>query len=148
MTRYITARKALDGRWFSTCKMGKNIFLVGYCILYIQRSPEMCKSMNLEYDKQLEKKLEVYQDKYHLNGHDTKEEANKCYYNYMLDNELKHVHIDDWQASACHICGKLSVNGIEPDIGNFIWLCSQHYNRKEIEIIVPFNPDLLVIIPS
>ena len=146
MVRSITARKGLDKRWYSTAKVGEYIYLMGYCVPYLPLNKDICAALKMQYDKQREIKLEQNKDKYHYTGHDTREEANRCYYEYILDIELKHIQTPDWQGSTkCYICKSHTNTGIEPQPGVFYWLCEKHNTNETIEKIIPFIPDMIIL---
>ena len=122
---YYTARQRTDGRWDFTC----NGHPWGYCRLYEEFkkgsvfSDGEVERYNLRYGK--------FKEKYHTDGHATKEEAGECYKQYLLDHKYRGGE-DSGTQRKCEVCKAWTSRFIEVDC--HIWmLCDEHQNRAEVE---------------
>lgn len=76
-------------------------------------------------------KLEPFRDKYHTDGHETKEEAYVCYTEYLLDQRLRLDLTDSNQQEKCVVCEEWTQGRAEVDHRMFV-LCDEHRTKEEI----------------
>jgi hypothetical protein len=132
--RYYAARQRVDGKWEFAC----GNYPVGYCAGYKELTEKEC----FLSEKMLEEenaKIALNKDKYHRCGHDTKEEAQICYKNYLLDNRIRFEpeQKDPSQLFKCRVCGKFC-SGYAISEYDLFSLCEEHCNRESLSKIM--NP--------
>lgn len=79
------------GKWHFTQHHFGSIVPVGYCAgwpHYTQKDYERSPGLKEEMEKKAK-----FKKKYHKHGHDSREEAEACYKEYLIDNEMQ-VHKD------------------------------------------------------
>lgn len=118
---YYVARQRNDGRWDYTAG-GRP---VGYCAEYREIDP---KIIPISESQQAEYKATAH--KHHCDGHATKEDAQNCYKEYMLDHHVRFSK-DSSQQRKCKVCGEWTQNFATADYALFT-LCDLHSNREEI----------------
>jgi hypothetical protein len=118
---HFVALQRLDGRWDYSC----NRHPWGYCAAF--REPKE----GFWTPKAIAEHTAT-KDKHHTGGHATKEEAEACYKEYLLDHQLQLDREDKDQQMKCKVCGewttKFAMLG-----GYTLWhLCDRHRNREEV----------------
>ena len=143
MNTYEAAQKK-NGRWDYTCSNGYT-YPLGYCAGLRLWTEETCRGIvHLSGDDLKEwirtenARLSKFESKYHRDGHPTKEQAELCYREYLLDNSLRFLMAKDLgrapeQLNKCVECDAYTANFCE--IRNWMqWnLCDAHANREVVE---------------
>jgi len=79
----------------------------------------------------------------HPEGHNTREEAEKCFYNYQVAN-LREEEYESY--NKCAICKKLSNKSLTTRHGSRpVTLCNRHRNKKNYMKVQPFIPGIRII---
>jgi len=80
----------------------------------------------------------------HPEGHTTKEEAERCFYEYVLKN-LKEFEVKFAQFK-CEICDNWTSKGLETAISSrSAYFCDEHRNKESWIKSHPFTPDIKII---
>ena len=128
MNYYEPKQRQSDGKWDYT----RNSHPAGYCHAFKELEKEFIESYNIS-DLEVENHNK-FADKYHSDGHDTEEEACKCYKEYQLDHQLQLDHEDKNQKHKCKICEDWTTKFALVD-NSLYHLCDKHRNREEVEKI-------------
>ena len=112
-----------DKRWDFTTTMGDRIVPVGYCRPY-REDPELKVRSPAHYEK-----VQDHLDKFHGDGHETAEEAQECYKNYLLDFSLNHWEQNNQQR--CLVCDEWTTHRVEIAYSIFV-LCPEHAIREQV----------------
>lgn len=134
MNYYAARQRQSDMKWDYTCRNGDFTQPVGYCGGYIEWTEEMLKRLGLpgkpEDHSSILREMQ-FKDKYHTCGHETQEEAQKCYREYLLDQRLKKRENTDTMRK-CLVCKDWTTFSAEIDMHTWD-LCEKHNNREEVE---------------
>jgi hypothetical protein len=135
MNYYAARQRQKDKKWDYTSRNDDFTQPVGYCAAYVEWTEEMLKRLGLYGKPENHPSLmrqQKFKDKYHICGHDTKEEAENCYREYLLDQHLKLNREHPDAQIKCAVCGKWTTLYAEIDM--HMWdLCEEHNNREEVE---------------
>jgi hypothetical protein len=124
---YLTAmQRKVSGRWDFTCRNGLNLYPIGYCVPW-----ERVQKAHAFYSNALD---ESNKDKYHEDGHATKDAACECYRQYLLDNMLR-FHQAVGQHMECCVCGDLTL--LRASIHKSWPLCDEHRTREIVATLCP-----------
>ena len=138
MRHYSAKQRADDHKWVYTC--GSRA--VGYCAdTFDKQWPEECPEylkpyMSAEdYKTEREKHL-PFQDKFHADGHATKQDACECYRQFLLDMHVRKV-TSTGAMYECRVCKTFTPDYVL--IGNtiFVVLCKDHQSREYYEMFRP-----------
>lgn len=138
---YYQALQREDGRWDYTQRRDSQIWAIGYCQGWemVQRRIDRYEDHEhpvMQMDEERIEKLKAHKDKFHDNGHATKEGARACYQEYLLDFQLD---LDSsLQTAGKHTC---MAEGCEEEtrqmipVGSYFQflLCPEHQNREEVD---------------
>jgi hypothetical protein len=139
MARYYQVRQRQDNRRFDMTVSSDDegwCHPIGYCAGWREYSAENYPSAKEYLLSEIQRDLEKrrpFQAKYHDGGHETREEADACYRDYELDQELRFYDLDDEQHK-CALCGAWTQKVAE--LGQFhryFHLCPEHANREGVE---------------
>jgi hypothetical protein len=113
-------QRETDKRWdYTTHNKRTGTRSIGYC---------------RGWDEKTGEKLRPNKDKFHTDGHETREEALECYRQYQLDNELFFgKELLDSQAR-CIECGEWTQLMVQVGygVGRVFVLCEKHQNRETV----------------
>jgi hypothetical protein len=133
--RHYKARQRKDGKWDYTVNLGNYIVPIGYCCKYREWTEEDLMNVGMggkpENHPSIVKEKEFIH-KHHDCGHNTPEEAQKCYRDYLLDQELRLMIVRNDAQHKCAKCGEWTQHYAEIDMRCFD-LCEKHNNRQEVE---------------
>lgn len=129
MNYYKARQRQSDLKWDYTCQNDDRVCPVGYCHKYKEWTQEEMKRFGL-VSSDLEKSAKD-KDKYHTHGHDTQEEAEACYREFLLDQELSLNHKDTNTQRKCEVCGEWTQGLAYLDMRVFN-LCDKHMNRESV----------------
>lgn len=150
---YAEARQRKDDlRWDWTNMNDKRVWPVGYCAGWRDWTEDMAKriGMSLEDIKRRQDTEDgPTKGKFHGDGHATKEEAERCFYEYSLDRvqqaSLKGTQkvcqfpgCGDWTSHALESPG---MDGLFPPT----MLCHAHRNREGLMQVHPFQGGIQLI---
>jgi len=123
MRTYRALQRKKDCRWDFCCDSKA----VGYC----QEFREWWKDSAVVHapQSQIDKYMET-QDKFHITGHATKEEAAECYKQYLLDHRLQFIK-DVSAQRMCEVC-KEWTQGIAEIDACILALCDRHQTREDV----------------
>lgn len=138
MNWYCARQRESDGRWDYTNRNSTGTYALGYCAGWRELDHEhLGKIFGVDrlpwFEQDLEKRR-AHQGKYHADGHATAGEADACYRQYQLDNELR-LHdppADPDALHKCAVCGTFTAGMAE--IGEH-WhrhLCDAHRTREAV----------------
>lgn len=137
MNYYQARQREGDKRWDYTCMNDGRIWPIGYCVEYKEFSKD-----NLAFSHYTDEQLEKlnadqgqFREKYHVNGHETAEEAEDCYKEYLLDHRLKFYKDESEEErheKKCQICGILTTGRAEVDHSRHFDLCPEHQSREKV----------------
>jgi hypothetical protein len=91
MNYYQARQRKISKRWDYTVMNDGHIRPLGYCIPW-DRLERAFKDAPFDADADL-RHLAEFKDEYHDDGHETEEEAEECYKNYLLDHRLKFMEV-------------------------------------------------------
>lgn len=132
-------RKA-DGRWDWTNMRDGLIWATDYCAGF-KPYAEICAALGMPNSPKAAERHDRYKDKYHTDGHATREEAERCHYDYQIDHarEFK-IGPDTQRKCAYPDCEAWTQNGLQ--IGNYelYLLCDGHRDRDGLERVAAFKP--------
>jgi len=76
----------------------------------------------------------------HTEGHETAIDAERCYWNWELDQPA-HVYVDETSQQKCVVCSVWTTARLRLGDGytTFV-LCESHQDRASLEIAYPFEP--------
>jgi hypothetical protein len=143
---YEGARQRKNGYWdwaVTNSRMGT--YPTAYCAGWTVWSEETARLLNttisaLERD-QVRRHGHV-RGKFHVNGHPTKQDAERCYYEFCLDH-LQEFERPDIQR-CCQVCTAWTSKGLhEIEIGGWfmspVWLCDDHRTVDHVRHLIPFS---------
>lgn len=134
MNYYSARKRSTDGKFDFTCENGTGAFPVGYCHAFWRyweaksyRGPKLSP-------EQIEAETR-FMEKYHDSGHDTPEEAEACYKDYLLDHELKlNLKASDQQRK-CRVCKEFTEFYAMIGTASLFFLCLEHNNREQVSLL-------------
>lgn len=145
-----------DHRWDWTNMRDGSVWAVGYCGGWNDWTPEQAARVGMPMaalQADLEKKDGPFREKFHTDGHATKEEAERCFYEYCLDR-VREAEIASAQYR-CRFplesgqCGAWTSKALESPgySGCFepTFLCDDHRTREGLRAVRPFHPGLCLI---
>lgn len=132
-----------DGRWDWTNLNDGFTYRTGYCAAF-KPMAEICASIGMPVNPDKAARHDRFATKYHTDGHATREEAERCHYEYVLDNELREFQVGEDTQHKCEMpnCPNWTQAGMF--VGNWEthMLCDEHRNRAGIESVHPFEPNV------
>jgi hypothetical protein len=132
MNYYAAKQRQSDKKWDYTCRNDDFTQPVGYCGAYIDWTPELLSRLGLPAEHPSFEKQRQFRDKHHSCGHETQQEAEACYREYLLDQRLKLMCEHPDAQIRCKVCNKWTTFYAEIDMN--MWdLCEEHNNREEVE---------------
>lgn len=131
MNYYKAKQRESDGRWDFTCTNGGVTWPVGYCRPW-QDWPDNVQAASPKASK-AHRQL---QHKHHGDGHETPEEAAKCYHEYELDHRL-YLDVEATRTAECEVCGESTRGRAKLGDLRTLSLCDAHRNREEVARLVP-----------
>lgn len=108
---YAQARqRQTDGRWDWSVRNDDLTWPAGYCAGWKDWTPEGAHVIGVRVEQlraDQESKSGLFRAKYHTDGHTTKEEAERCWWEYEIDQELREMerassgsHEERWRCQA------------------------------------------------
>jgi hypothetical protein len=80
----------------------------------------------------------------HRDGHATKVEAERHYYDWMIRNAIEATLSDRKELCAAK-CDEFTQKGFQLHAWSMpIWLCERHCFRETLTIVHPFMPDIMI----
>ena len=147
MNYYQARQRQIDQRWDFTSMNDEVVHPVGYCHAYRKFVPERClwipEDFRVEYAEHENAKQAPFRNKYHDVGHTTKEEAERCWYEYGLDQLRSSTSLD--AQHLCAICGAWTQRALSSRHGDAINLCAEHANRDGFAQVRPFVPGIAIM---
>lgn len=135
MNYYQARQRQTDKRWDYTCRNGEHIFPVGYCQAWRDFDPPY--NQGEQYERYLANK-----EKYHTGGHDSAEDAERCYYTYLHENRMRTVAMGTTQVRCDYPdCQTWTSEGISVEYA-LAMLCSAHRNKEGWMKVHPFRPGI------
>lgn len=156
---YAEAReRQADHRWDWTNKRDNQVWAVGYCGGWHDWTDEQAARVGMPRDTlQADKETRdgPFRAKFHTDGHATKEEAERCFYEHSLDrvHEIENSSIQHRCSVPLPLpgsfCDAWTTKGLEsPGYGGCFqvtWLCDAHRNREGLVVAHPFQKGLSMI---
>lgn len=151
MTTYIQAlQRESDKRWDMTSGTGSSAaHAIGYCAGWSEPpAGEELKDLEVRTGAGIAKHIveeceakRPHQAKYHRGGHATAAEADACYQQYQLDNELQFYgtptgKVDTLHACKCPGCSEYTAGMARLGQHRYFYLCDKHRNRDTVELIL------------
>jgi len=125
MNYYTAKQRQSDMKWDYT----RNGSPAGYCRQYVEPDDKW-------FSESQKEKHTANKSKYHVCGHETREEAEECYKQHLLDHNLRFSKSSS-QQTKCKECGEWTQNFAE--IGcQTIALCDEHNTSEGVAKI--FDP--------
>lgn len=137
--RYYSARERVDGRWDFTCGNHPT----GYCGEFTEwgdKEKQMFGESYANYIIEDQKKYK-FRHKHHTDGHATKEEAQECYKQYLLDNQM-HVMNNKNSQHKCKVCSEWTTQFVTVGESCVMTLCEKHSTREEVEKIYKASSEI------
>ena len=121
------------------------VVLAGYCAGWEEYTlDELNKKHGTYYGKGLFEQQEArrkWQQKYHLDGHLTREYAQLCHREYRLDQEISIAPLRAFQREGSYSCGVCSspVTFLAEFVGGQpqFYLCEEHATRECVALLFP-----------
>lgn len=129
--RHYKARQRKDGRWDYTVNLGNYITPIGYCTPYREWTQEDLARFGFSGDEPDIVRGRDFADRHHDCGHATPEEANECYRQYQLDQELSLMRTFENTKRKCLKCGDWTQHFAEINMSCFD-LCEKHNTRESV----------------
>lgn len=140
---YYDAREVQDpsspnnGRWNYTCMNSGRIWKIGYCAGWTEpKRNELIRTFGESFADRVSaahEKLQEHKDRFHLDGHATKEEAYACYKQFILDSQLDLDRSMPDQMMRCLVCHEFTQGLAFVDHITTFVLCDKHRTREEAE---------------
>lgn len=135
--RHLCARqRESDKRWDFTSGGRKGAYPVGYCAGYREFTADDLAVHDQGHADRLNAEQEPFREKYHTDGHATKEKACACYREYLLDMRLQlRRRVDPDALRRCEAEGCDEWTGHYAQVGSAqMWhLCDEHLNRDTVD---------------
>lgn len=140
MNYYEARQRKADKKWDFTVMNDGHVRPMGYCIPWerIEESAKYYEERLGGRASEILDKASPFKDKHHSHGHDTKEEAEACYKDYLLDHKLKFTDASiapgyttppSWP---CIECGDPTSKLFSVDSEEKKPICSTHANRDTV----------------
>ncbi|HNC58756.1 MAG TPA: hypothetical protein PLP33_25240 [Leptospiraceae bacterium] len=129
---YYCARQRENKKWDFT----RNGVATGYCRPFKEWAEEDAAKFGVGLDHPQIVKATEFRHKHHTDGHETKEQAQQCFREYVLDQEVRFNHKDSGSMSKCRICGEFTQLYVTSDTV-LITLCEKHHNQESLETVYP-----------
>jgi hypothetical protein len=139
MNYYAARQREDDKKWDYTCKNDGRTWPIGYCGSFLEA--KLITEGGYYHTQQSADRHNSFKKKYGPHNHETKEEAQACYKEYLLDNAV-HFHpplpkTDEKPMTRtehrCQVDGCESYDtGIARVEQRDYFLCQQHMTREEI----------------
>lgn len=124
---YMQPRKRqTDKKWDYTNMNDGIVYPIGYC----REFTELTGSSFPVSEQQCEEHRK-FKNKYHTDGHDTYEDACKCYKDYLLDHSVQ-IHESKNTQHQCQICKEWTQQIVEVEYSTF-YICKNHIIRESLE---------------
>jgi hypothetical protein len=151
MTTYIQAlQRESDKRWDMTSGTGSSAaHAIGYCAGWREpatgeEAERLEKQLGSGFVESLNRDTEAkrpHQAKYHRDGHATAAEADACYQQYQLDNELEFYGKPTGKVDTLHACKRPGCSEFTAGMARLgqhrhFYLCDEHRNRETVEFIL------------
>ena len=134
---YLQARqREVEGRWDYTCMNDGRIWPVGYCAGWRDWTDAQREQFGAAFVERAEAESAPFRDKYHRDGHATRDEAYACYTTYMLDQRTRLDQIrEDDAHPRCAAEGCVRLSSATVSIGGWprFSVCSAHQTRETLE---------------
>lgn len=145
---YAQARqRQTDSRWdWTVANRRTGTYPAGYCGGW-KYDEWLAKDDGLvprEHLAQEAERCRPFQAKYHTDGHATKEEAERCHYEYEMDVELREMSEGRDTQHGCQAqeCSAWTSKAL--GLGGYgthhTWLCDEHRTREIFATLHPFSP--------
>lgn len=139
-----------DGRWdWTTANRRLGTFPDGYCAGWYTWTQADADRLAMPLDRLLEEQEKdhgAYRAKFHTDGHATKEEAERCYYEYSADHLYESGPWSPEQKCRYPECRQLAEMGLEnrgyAGCFSLMLLCNVHRTVEVMRELQPFKPDM------
>lgn len=138
MRHYCARQRISDGRFEFVC----GDMALGYCAPPITRA-DFERIGWVDCGQELAQ-IELHKAKYHSDGHATKAEAEACYHEYLLDNQLSLNHLDSGQQRKCRVCSNWTSHYAILGYSQILSLCDEHRNRETVAKITTPSSDFWI----
>jgi hypothetical protein len=132
MNYYAARQRQKDMRWDYTVRNDDRTSPVGYCAPYMEWTEEFFKKIGIGEDHPQVVLGKNFKHKHHTGGHATREEAQSCYREYLLDQRLRLKRERTDTQKKCAVCGSWTTLYAEIDMETWD-LCEAHNSREEVE---------------
>ncbi len=137
MNYYDARQRSDDKRWdYTVANKRTGTYAIGYCTGWdpktLEYFTEKFGASEAEMFFKDQEERSKFKNKYHDNGHETKEEACACYRSYLLDHHLSFDSYKDEQRK-CVICQSWTQKYASVSHEADYPLCEQHLNRESVE---------------
>lgn len=121
---YQPLKRKGDGRWDMTVGSDDEgwTHAIGYCHAYRELKP--MEGFSQEQTDRENAKIAPFRAKYHDTGHDSAEQAEACYREYVLDQEVRFSRTTS--AERCLECQEWTPEMVEVGPFRFLRLCAKH----------------------
>lgn len=127
-----------DLRWEMTQGTGSTgPYPTGYCAGWREPDSVNTPAVKDYVKRDLEKRL-PFKDKFHTDGHETREEALACWDEYRLDLKLKVVEEPDTQRR-CKLCSVWTISRVKfagVALSKPVALCPDHQDRESVKRVI------------
>lgn len=139
MKHYYARQRHYDRRWEFVVESDELVHSIGYCVGVIDLDDQgLIESLGgkdsiayLYYANRVRPFLEWF----HVNGHETKEEACACYRKYLIDSSADfNVRLID--SDNCAVCGARTMYGATVGALSYS-LCDIHRNKNDVGLLMP-----------
>jgi len=120
-------QRKTDGRWDFTSMNDGVVHAIGYCCEYDAIDPSV-----IPISEEEQNRLRSFAHKHHTDGHDTAEQAQECYKEYLLDHRLRLDQTMSDQQQKCRICGAWTDKFATLSTTTLYVLCPEHNNRESV----------------
>lgn len=128
MNHLAPRQRRTDGRWDYTM----NGHPWGYCRAY-EPIPVEGGAVPPQWAQEWNAKIEPLRDKFHTDGHATRQEACDCYARYLLDTHAFYCDQEPENArqqQKCQVCGAWTACSAQVGGYHYFILCPTHCNRE------------------
>lgn len=135
MNYYQARQRISDKRWDFTCMNDRRVWPVGYCADWTEYTDADYERLP-GLEREVKETLLPHRDKFHGHGHETAEEACRCYRQFLLDTRVRLDLTHPEYQRKCAKCGAWTNAAAEVDHEIFD-LCDEHRTREVLEELFP-----------
>lgn len=140
MNHLAPRQRQADGRWdFTTANKRTGVCAIGYCGGWHETlDPGVAERLGegfVYHWKQDVERLRPFKDKFHTDGHATKDEAVACHREFTLDTKRRDFE-DAHEQRRCRVCESWTQHRVSVD-GEIFDLCPEHSTREAVSALYP-----------